>query len=77
MFEITRTIYSNSESSELFLKQNAFLTFYWSFLRSNTIEQFSFKLERTNIKEKLENELSYPEPWFPIDSILLGRFHFF
>ena len=30
--EITRTIYSNSERSKQFLKQNAFLTLSWRFL---------------------------------------------
>ena len=39
MFEITRTIYSNSERSEQFLKQNAFLTCSWRFLRSSIFEQ--------------------------------------
>ena len=38
-FEITRPIYSNSERSDQFLKQNAFLTFSWRFLRSNILEQ--------------------------------------
>ena len=45
----TRTIYSNSESSEQFLKQNAFLTYSRRFLRFNTLEQFR------NLKEKLES----------------------
>ena len=39
-FEITRSIYSNSERSVQFLKQNAFLTCSCRFLRSNTLEQF-------------------------------------
>ena len=34
--EISRTIYSNTERSEQFLKQNSFLTCTWRFLRSNT-----------------------------------------
>ena len=44
--EITRTIYSNSERSEQFLKPNAFLTYSWRFLRSNKLEQFELKLEK-------------------------------
>ena len=47
-FEITRTIYLISESSEQFLKQNAFSTCSWSFLRSKKLEQFKFKLEKNN-----------------------------
>ena len=35
LFEITQTSYSNSERSEQFMKQNAFLTYSWRFLRSN------------------------------------------
>ena len=38
-FEITRTIYSNSEDQDNFWLQNAFLTCSWRFLRSNTLEQ--------------------------------------
>ena len=45
-FEITKTNNSNSESSEEFLKQNAFLTFSWRFFRSITLEQLEFKLEK-------------------------------
>ena len=33
-FEITRTIYSKSERSVQFLKQNAILIYFWKFLRS-------------------------------------------
>jgi hypothetical protein len=33
-FEITRTIYSNSESSEQFLSTECFLTCFWRFLIS-------------------------------------------
>ena len=36
-FEISRTIYSKSERSDQFLKQNAVLTFSWRFLRSNIL----------------------------------------
>ena len=46
IFEITRKIYSNSERSEQFLKQNDFLTYFWRFFRSNTLEQIEFKLEK-------------------------------
>ena len=38
-FEITKTIYSNSERSDQFLKQNVFLTCSWRFLRSDILEQ--------------------------------------
>jgi hypothetical protein len=51
-FEITRTIYSNSERSDTFLKQHTFLTCYWRFLRSNKLEQLELKLR--NMQEKLE-----------------------
>ena len=46
-FEITRTIYSNSERSVQFLKQTDFLTCPWRFLKYNTLEQLEFKLEKT------------------------------
>ena len=36
--------YSNSESSVQFLKQNAFLTYSWMFIRSNKLKQLEFKL---------------------------------
>ena len=39
-------IYSNSEKSEQFFKQNAFSTCSWRFLRSNQLEQLEFKLEK-------------------------------
>ena len=44
-FEIIRTIFSNGERSEQFLKQNDFLTCSWRFLRSNTLQQLEYKLE--------------------------------
>ena len=44
-FEVTRTIYSNSERSEQFLV-TAFLTCSWRFLRSNKLEQLELKLEK-------------------------------
>ena len=34
-----KTIYSLGERSEQFSEQNAFLTYFWRFLRSNTLEQ--------------------------------------
>jgi len=43
---ITKTIYLNREKSEQFLKQNAFLTYFSRFLRSNTLEQLDFELEK-------------------------------
>ena len=59
---LTRTIFSNSERSVQFLKQNAFLTSSWSFLRSNMLEKLEFKLEKLigsrNLQEKLEKDLS-------------------
>ena len=36
----------NSERSVQFLKQNTFLTCSRKFLRSNTVEQLEFKLEK-------------------------------
>ena len=39
IFEITRTIYSNSERSEQFLVTECFLTCSWRFLRSKKSEQ--------------------------------------
>ena len=44
-----RKIYLNSESPEQFLKQNAFLTCFWSFIRSNTLEQFTQTVKVQNI----------------------------
>ena len=41
-FDSTRTIYSNSERSVQFLKQN---TCYWWFLRSDTLEEIKCQLE--------------------------------
>ena len=54
-FEILGFIYSNSEISVQFLKQNAFLTCSWKFLRSNTLQQLVFKLEK--ITGNLQNHL--------------------
>ena len=39
---------TNIEKSEQFLKQNAFLTCSWRFLKTNTLEQLQFKLEKNN-----------------------------
>ena len=41
-FEITRTIYSNSERAEQFLVTECF--FRWSFLIFNKLEQLEFKM---------------------------------
>ena len=46
MFEITRTIYSNSERSEQFLVTECFFTSSWRFLISNKLEQLEIKLEK-------------------------------
>ena len=47
IFEITRTIHSNSERSEHFLVTEwGFLTCFWRFLISDNLEQFEFKLEK-------------------------------
>ena len=45
-FEITITIYSNSESSPQVLKQDAFLTCSWRFFRYDKLLQLEFKLEK-------------------------------
>ena len=45
-FEMTRTIYSNSESSEEYLVTECFLTCSWRFLMSNRLGQLEFKLEK-------------------------------
>ena len=42
LFQFIRTMYVFDQ----FLKQNAFLTCSWRFLRSNTLEQLEFKLEK-------------------------------
>ena len=47
-FEITRTIYSNSERSEKSLVTEWFLTCSWQFLRSSKLGQLEFKLGRNN-----------------------------
>ena len=54
IFEITRTIYSNSERSE----QNAILTCSWRFLISNRYSNWKKLLGFRNMQEKLENKFS-------------------
>ena len=44
IFEITRTIYSNSERSEQFLVTECFLTCSWRFLRSNKIRTIRIQI---------------------------------
>ena len=46
MFRITRKNYLDSARTEHLLKQKAFLTYSWRFLRSHTLEQLEFKLEK-------------------------------
>jgi hypothetical protein len=46
IFEIIRTIYSNSESSEQVLVTECFLTCSWRFLISNQLEQLELRLEK-------------------------------
>jgi hypothetical protein len=48
-FEITWTIYSDSERSVWFLKLNAFLTYLWRYFKSKTLEQLEFKLKNKMI----------------------------
>ena len=48
LFEITRTVYWNSEKSVQFLKHNAFLTCSWRFLRSNTSQQLKLENIRSH-----------------------------
>ena len=51
-----RTVYSNSERSEQFLKQNAFLTCSQRFLKSNIWEKFKFKSEKIIVIQKLQEK---------------------
>ena len=44
IFEISRTIYSNSERSEQLLVTECFLTCSWTFLMFNKLKQFKFNL---------------------------------
>jgi hypothetical protein len=45
-FEISGTIYSNSERSEQFLVTECFLTCSWELLTSKKLEQLEFKLKK-------------------------------
>ena len=58
IFEITRTIYSNSERSKQFLVTECCLTCSGRFFMSDELEQLEFKLEKIlgfgNMQEKLE-----------------------
>ena len=59
------SIYSNSEWSEKFLKQNAFLTYSWRFLRSNIVlEKLEFKSERKNWDLKTCKKLDFFSHFF-------------
>ena len=64
IFEITRKIYSNSESSEQFLVTECFFTCSWRFLIPNRWKQLEFKLEKKilgfrNMQEKLKKSLNW------------------
>ena len=55
---------SNSKRSVQFLKQNAFLTCSWRFLRPNILEQLEFKLEKfildfETYRERYKIEIPY------------------
>ena len=62
-FEITKTIYLNSEMSVQFLKQNAFWTCSWMFLRPIRIQlgirNIQKKLERIRILPRYLSDLTY------------------
>ena len=49
--KIFRATFSHSRS-EQFLKQNAFLTCSWRFLKPNMLEQLELKLEKIEIYRK-------------------------
>ena len=79
-FKITTTIYSNSERSERFLKENTFLTSSWRFFKSNDLEGFTFKTGKKlgfrNLQEKFEKEGIYSGQNILCNivvNILLGR----
>ena len=60
-FEITITIYSNSERSAQFLKQNAFLfNLFLEIFQNITLEQLTIRIQigKNNCDLKLENEFS-------------------
>ena len=46
VFEITRTIYSNSERSEQFMVTDCFLNLFLEVSHTNKLEQLEFKLEK-------------------------------
>ena len=56
MFKITKTIYSNWQKTEQFLKQNAYLTYFWNFIRSNIIEQLQFKNNNWDLETGRKSE---------------------
>ena len=66
MFEISATIYSNSEKLEQFLETECFFTSSWRFLISNKLEPLEFKLKKIlglrNMQEKLENYGVFKSP---------------
>ena len=69
---ITRTIYSNRERSDQFLKQNGFFN---SFLRSNKLElKLGEKNGIRNLKEMLENENHFPHS-MKVRTLLQKLFH--
>ena len=47
-FEITRTIYCHSESSQELLVTECFFTYSWGFLISNKLEQLEFKFGKNS-----------------------------
>ena len=59
MFEITRTIYSNSEMSVHFLKQNVFqlIPRVYSDLSANTLEHLKVKLDKNIDIKKLKRKV--------------------
>ena len=77
-FEITWTIYSNSERSEEFLKRNAFLTYSEMFLSSDKLKiKIKFKLKKIiwiekhaeKVRKLVANNV-WPKPlfWFKSDT---------
>ena len=72
MFDITKTIYSNSERSEQFLKQNVFYS--WRLIRPNELKQLGFKLEKNNwdiegCMKSWKNMLLTTENKTPLESV--------
>ena len=56
-YAISKTIYSNSESSDQFWKQNTFLTCSWKFITSNILEQLKLKFEKNIGIQKSEEKV--------------------